>query len=285
MAEPVSSFPPPADPVASAGGAPSAPFERLVRLMELVAASPAAPTAAQCARRLGLPRQSAHRLLGQLEAAGLTQRSLDGGYQPGDRLGRLALAGLAHAWRGGDVRQVLRELVERTGESCNIGVLDRDEVVYVDRVECDWPLRMQLGAGSRVPLHATASGKLLLAHLPARARRRVLAGAPFRRFTDRTIVGAEAMQAELERIRRLGHAVNDGENTVGLVGVAVPVRGADGRVLAGLSVHAPAARTPLDRVLAHLDDLRSLAVRLEHGLKAAARGGRDDEREQEETDG
>ena len=239
---------------------------RMIESVSSIALAPGAPTAAECARRLELPRQTAHRLLAQLEAAGLVQRSLEGGFFPGERLARLATGSLAHAWRGGEVRQVLREVVAHTGESSNVGVLDRDQVVYVDRVECDWPLRMQLGAGSRVPVHATAIGKLLLAYLPARGRRRLLATAPFRRFTDATVVDAETMQVELDRIRRHGHAVNDGENTVGLVGVAVPVRDGNGRVVAGLSVHAPAARTPLARVLEHLPGLHELAARLERAL-------------------
>ena len=135
-------------------------------------------------------------------------------------------------------------------------MLDGSEVVYLDRVETAWPLRMTLQPGSRVPLHCTASGKLLLASLPAARRRRLVATLPLERYTERTLIDANALEAELARIRRVGYATDNEEYLAGLVCVAVPVTLDRRRTAACIAVHAPLARMPLDAAIGHLPALR-----------------------------
>jgi IclR family transcriptional regulator, acetate operon repressor len=133
-------------------------------------------------------------------------------------------------------------------------------VVYLDRVETAFPLRLELAAGSRVPLHCSASGKLFLAHLPRAQRTRLLDGLRYERKTARTLCSREALEGEFERIRREGHAVDAEEFVEGLVCVAVPVRdGVDGPVRCALGLQAPASRMPLEQALRQLDRLRDAA--------------------------
>lgn len=205
-------------------------------------------TLASITRALGLPRQTVHRLLQQLSDEGLVHRGLDPeGYVIGTRLHTLASAVVQARWRQAPLRAHLTRLVAAVGETCNVGVLDGDRVLYVERVECDWPLRAQLRAGDRVPVHATAIGKLLLAHLPSRARARLLDALVLEQYTARTIIERERLATALGEIRRQGYSINDEENTEGLVGIAVPIRDARARVIAGLAMHAPSARTSLAR--------------------------------------
>src|SRR3546814_18752046 len=114
----------------------------------------------------------------------------------------LALMALGRSFRDAPRRVILEQIVETVGETCNVGVLDGSEVVYLDRVECDWPLRTQLRAGSRVPLHCTGMGKLFLATLPARARRRIIESLTFTRYTDTTIPDPTSFEAAPKIIRR-----------------------------------------------------------------------------------
>lgn len=157
---------------------------------------------------------------------------------------------------------MLDALVAELGETCNIGVLDGGEVLYVDRVECHWPLRVQLRPGSRVPVHCTAIGKLLLAHLGAAQRRQLLATLPLTPFTPNTLVTVPELDRALERIRHDGVSINREEDSLGLNAMAVPVRGSDGKVLAGLAVHAPTARLPLERMLECRTRLEDAAARI-----------------------
>lgn len=143
-------------------------------------------------------------------------------------------------------------------------------MVYLDRVETAWPLRMNLQTGSRVPLHCSASGKLLLAHLPRAARQRLLERLPLERFTDSTLTSRAKLERELERIRAAGGATDDQEYITGLICVAAPVRVARGRVAAAVAVHAPTSHLPLDEALKHLPDLERAADALSETLMADA---------------
>ena len=133
-------------------------------VLDLVAAEGRPLGLVEVTERLGLSKPTVHRIMRQLEDEGLLRREpLRERYSVGPRLCTLSINALSSAVQGGAVHAILADLVGRIGETCNIGVLDRTEVVYVDRVECDWPLRLQLAPNSRVPTYCTANGKLLLA--------------------------------------------------------------------------------------------------------------------------
>jgi DNA-binding IclR family transcriptional regulator len=195
-----------------------------------------------------------------LEAAGLVMREPGARrYAPGPRLATLGrnvmLNGSVRAGR----RAILARLVEEIGETCNFTMLDGAEVIYVDRVEAAWPLRMNLTSGSRVPLHCTASGKLLLALLPKASRERITGQLALTRYTDATITDRRQLSSELSRIRASRYATDKEEYHAGLVCVAVPVMNARERACATLAVQAPVSRMPLERALGHLPALRQAA--------------------------
>ena len=122
------------------------------------------------AASLGLPRQTVHRLLGQLQSSGLLLRDpARERFLVGPRLTRLSLAALGSNNRWAPVKSVMQELVDEVGETCNIGVLDGLDYVYVERIECEWPLRIHLEVGNRSPAHCLSGGKVLLAHLEPKA--------------------------------------------------------------------------------------------------------------------
>jgi DNA-binding IclR family transcriptional regulator len=201
-------------------------------------------------------------MLGVLEDAGLVAREPDGRrVVAGPRLARFAHDVLLNQSVRAPRHAILKRLAEDVGETVNLTMLDRGEVVYLDRVESAWPLRMTLQPGSRVPLHCTASGKLLLALLPLARRRRIVAELALTPFTDHTIVDRRRLDVELTAIRRAGFATDNEEYLAGLVCVAVPVT-ASGRVAACVAVHAPVARMPLARAMTHLPALRRAAVAL-----------------------
>jgi DNA-binding IclR family transcriptional regulator len=117
---------------------------------------------------------------------------------------------------------------------------------------------MTLTSGSHVPLHCTASGKLLLALLPKASRERLTSQLPLNRYTDSTITDLRRFAGELARIRANRYATDNEEFHAGLVCVAVPVIGKK-RACAALAVHAPVSRMPLERALSYLPVLRKAA--------------------------
>lgn len=211
----------------------------------------------------GLPKPTVHRILALLEGAGMLVREPEGKrYAPGPRLSALALDVMTGAaWRA-PRHAILQTLVDRIGETCNLTMLDGTEVVYLDRVEAAWPLRLHFQTGSRVPAHCSASGKLLLALMPPRARKRIVETLPLPAFTAKTITDRAAFEDALKRIRKNRVSTDDEEYLDGTVCVAVPVENDTRRVPAVLAVHAPVTRMSLTRALAHVPALRRAAAQL-----------------------
>ena len=145
----------------------------------------------------------------------------------------------------GERHRILDSLVDEIGETCNCTMLDGDEVVYLDRVETAWPLRVNLQPGSRVPLHCSASGKLFLAHMRREARERLLAAAPLPRYTPNTLCDMQALDPEFRSIRKEGASFDREEYLLGIVCMAVPILHGN-RAVAAVALHAPLARLSID---------------------------------------
>lgn len=249
-----------ADPDDFQDSAKTTAIQKAFRLIQAIAASDEPLQLSDLAQQLDMPKPSVHRLLSQLEEVGVIGRDLAGkGYTVGPTWLRLAVDALAVWARRPAVRGVMRKLVDRVRESCNLGVLHDHEVLYLERVECDWPLRLQLQAGSRVPIHCTASGKLLLAQASSRNRRTLLAGLHLQQYTPNTLTAPELLEAECKAIRASGISINREEYHLGLIGVAVPVRRNDNSVVAALAIHAPSFRMSVEMALKHVPLLQAAA--------------------------
>lgn len=146
------------------------PNLRLFALLEVIAGKDRPFTLQAIAEETGLPKPTTHRMLAQLESAGILQRDGNGRhYSTGQRLIRLAETLLLNSTTQGARHAVLRQLVEEIGESCNLTAFSGGEVLYLDRVETAAPLRFYLHSGSRVPVHCSATGKLFLSEMPPRS--------------------------------------------------------------------------------------------------------------------
>jgi DNA-binding IclR family transcriptional regulator len=236
------------------------PALRLFALLEVIAGRNQRFSLQELVEETGLPKPTLHRMLAQLESAGLLQREGDGRhYGTGLRLRRLAENLLFNDTCHGARHAVLRRLVEEIGESCNLTALSGGEVVYLDRVETAAPLRFYLQPGSRVPAHCSASGKLFLARMSPSQRRRLLGHAPLERYTDRTVTDLDALEAELQKVRRDGYAIDNEEFLPGLLCVAVPVQAGDDRPNLAVAVQAPVMRLTPDKALRVLPALQRAA--------------------------
>jgi IclR family acetate operon transcriptional repressor len=248
--------------VRSPDGAPQADSStlRAFSVLELIANAEAPPSLEELTRASGLPKPTVHRILGLLARGGLVQReAFEKRYVVGARVSALSLAVQMRSPARGERRAVLARLVEEIGETCNFTMLDGREVIYLDRVETTANVRLHMKAGSRVPLHCTASGKLFLAYLAPAQVRTLLGPGPLKRYTERTTTSVETLERELRKIRSSGIATDIGEYLVGSVCLAVPVTGPQGRVCAALAVHGPAPRMTLKKGYEFLPALQRAA--------------------------
>lgn len=210
---------------------------------------------------LDLPKPTVNRILQQLEAEGLLQREpANRRYMPGPRTRKMALGIISNTALGAPRHAILQALSEEIGETCNCTILDGDHTIYFDRVEANWPYRIQLPVGSQLPLHCTASGKLFLAHMKPRQRRRLISAAPLKRFTDRTITDTELLMDELKRIESDGIGIDNEEFMTGMVAIAVPVFNAAKEICFTVAVHAPTVRKTLITLRQYIPPLRHAAA-------------------------
>ncbi len=238
-------------------------LEKALLVLETLVGEGQPMASSSLAAHTGLPKATVHRILQQLHGLGLVQRSpRRDHFVVGSRLWDLSAASLAARFAVTPAHAIMEALVAEIRESCNIGILEGGSVRYIDRVECDWPLRLQLQPDDILPAHCVAIGKLLLAAQPLPARQAYLTNATLDRFTPRTITDPTKLGAELERIAVQGYAVNDQEYFELLIGLAVPIRSARGDVIAGLAVHGPLPRMTLERLPALLPVLQKAADKL-----------------------
>ncbi|MEO8080457.1 MAG: IclR family transcriptional regulator [Caldimonas sp.] len=234
---------------------------RAFRILDALAQSENGCSLAELVERVELPRQTVHRLVEHLALAGLLVREPNSRrLQLGSRVERFAVGTLMNGPGRDERHAILRAVVENTGETCNLTALAGTDIVYLDRVETSWPLRMMLAPGSHVPLHATSSGKLLASLLPKPQRERLLSHLVLRGFTESTIIDREALEQEMRetRTRRIG--INRAEHLRGLYGVAVPVMVDRQRACAAVAIQAPEGRMTLEELLAHVPRLREAAT-------------------------
>ena len=244
------------------------PGLRLMELLDLISRQAKPLALPEVMVLTGWPKPTVHRMLSQLEDGGWLVREPGGRrYAMASRLLRLAESVLSNSTQQGVRHAVLRQLVSEVGESCNLTAMSGAEVVYLDRVESAFPLRLELRPGTRVPAHCSASGKLFLAWMGARQRNALLDGLTLTRYTAGTLTEREALEAELETIRRDGHAVDAEEFVEGLVCVAVPVFAPGQRtVRCALALQAPAARMGLAQARLQLPRLQAAAQALARTL-------------------
>lgn len=226
---------------------------RVLMLLEEVANSGVPITPTEVNNRIGLPKPTVHRLFATMEREGFLQRDIDGkSYSPGPRLRKFSINVLSSLRIRTARVAVLTALAEEVGETCNIATPDRDSMIYLDRVETKWPLRIQLPVGTKVPFHCTASGKMYLSTLRPSHLRTFIQSARLAEQTKYTITDADDLTTEIKKVQARGFSTDNEEFLEGMVAVAVPISDARGRLLATLSVHAPTQRISLEELKSHV---------------------------------
>ena len=211
--------------------------DRALRILPLLAEGPA--NLEQVATRLDVHKSTALRLLRTLHEHGMVYRQDDQRYRLGARLFALAQEAMENLDVRGIAHPHLAALGELTGHTVHLAVYEEGEVVYIDKVESRYPVRMYSRIGKPVAITVAAVAKLLLADLPEAERRAVAQGLEYPRYTARSTPDAAAYLAELARVREQGWASDLGGHEESINCVAAPIRGADGRVMAACSLSAP----------------------------------------------
>ncbi|MFC0252540.1 IclR family transcriptional regulator domain-containing protein [Massilia consociata] len=205
-------------------------------------------TIAQISQQTGIPRAAVRRCLHTLRQLGYVDVELNN-YTLRPKILSLGYSYLSSTPLTVSSQSCLDGISRSLNESCSLAVLEEDEVLYVARAATSRVMSVSLGAGSRLPAYCSSLGRVLLAHLPQDALDAYLARVSLAPRTEHTVTDAGALREVLAQVRRDGYAINNEELELGLRSIAVPVRGASGRVLAALNVGAHAARVTPQRMV------------------------------------
>ena len=218
-------------------------LEKALAILELFDQPSVELTATGVAKKLGMSKSTAFRILSVLEARSYLERARDGGaYRLGFMLHRLGSLVEGRAVIQRRARPVLEELKQECDETVHLVVLDDGEALYLDKIEGRKAIRVVSRVGMRLPLHCSGVGKVLLASLSDDEVDAILRLRGLAPFTPNTITERAKLRAELRLVRRKGFAIDNEEIELGLKCVAAPVRDASGGVVAAVSISGPKYR-------------------------------------------
>ena len=198
-------------------------------------------TIAQISQKTGIPRAAVRRCLHTLKQLGYAEAEMNN-FSLRPKVLTLGYSYLSSTPLAVSSQPYLNNISRALNESCSLAVLDESEVLYIARSATSRVMSVALTAGSRLPAYCTSLGRVMLAHLEPDELDAYFARTKLRPMTDRTVVSQKRLREILAGVRQQGYAINDEELELGLRSIAVPVRGASGKVLAALNVGAQAAR-------------------------------------------
>lgn len=201
------------------------------------------------ALQVGLPASTTHRLLNTLEQAGFVRRDPELGiWQVGLTAFSIGNAFLSSRDVVAQARPYMKKLMEDAGETVNLAVENKGEVVYIAQIECIEMMRMIVKLGGRAPVHASAVGKAMMAWMNEEQIEQALRHRGLQRLTPQTITTMSALKEDMKLIRQRGFSYDLEEHTVGLHCVSSPIFNEHGEPIAGLSLSGPKARVTFERL-------------------------------------
>ena len=221
-------------------------IERASSILDILGQSPHGITIRELSSRIKLPKATTHRLLSSLSYFGyVRQDARTRDYFLGFKLVELGQLLLDQLDLRREAEPFLRELAEKTRETVHMVFLDRNEIVYIDKVETEQHtsgLKMASRVGLRNPVHSCAVGKVLMADLPEEVLEHFIKGIELSKRTENTITDLFHLKEHLKLVRKQGYAVDDEENEKGIRCVAAPIFNETGKVVSAISISGPAFR-------------------------------------------
>jgi DNA-binding IclR family transcriptional regulator len=248
----------------SGGGVQS--VDRAVSVLEILAQRGEAGVS-EVAADIGVHKSTAFRLLAALEDRELVEQTQERGkYRLGFGILRLASAVPGQLDVTHQARAVCEQLAAQLGETVNIAVRRSHFVVNIDQARGPSAVAAHNWVGELTPLHATSSGKVLLAHMTADERRKLLTSSGLARLTPHTVTSQRELETQLEMVERDGYAASIEELEEGLNAIAAPVRDHTGGVIAALSVSGPVYRFTEERIRDVTTDVVAAAAAVSHRM-------------------
>jgi IclR family transcriptional regulator, KDG regulon repressor len=244
---------------------------RASSILDILAQSPQGISIRELSDKIGLPKGTTHRLLSSLSYFGyVRQDPKTRNYLLGLKLVELGHLLLSQLDLRKEAEPFLKDLAERTRETVHLVFLDRNEIVYIDKVETDQNpsgLKMASRVGLRNPAHSSAVGKVLLAHFSEEELKNFIKEKGLLKRTENTIVDPTQLREHLKSVRTQGYAIDDEENEKGIRCVAAPIYNEVGKPVAAMSISGPAFRITKKLIQESLKkEVMETALKISQGL-------------------
>ena len=241
--------------------------DRVLHLLEIMADEKTELELTELCKKTHINTTTLYRLLETLKSRGfVTQNPYTGRYRLGLKLLELGQAVTEQTELRKIALPFLQELMEKTGETANLVILDEGEATYIEKVESPASLRMFHRIGRRAPAHTTGVGKVLLAALPSEKITEIVKSKGLPKLTENTITSPEKLQEELEKIRKNGFAIDNEECEVGAKCIAAPIRDYTNQVVAAVSISGPSARLSEGRLNELAEVVKDIAYRISQNI-------------------
>ncbi len=215
----------------------------------------------ELSRKLGIPKSSTHVIVVTLERLGYLEREAGGLHYALGMKAHMLGQGMMKTLRLADLAQpLMRELAEQLRVPAHLAVPDKDQGVFIQKVDAPGLIKFDTYVGRRMDLHCTAVGKVILTFGPAEIREHTLAKPVYMRYTDHTLTTPKQLVRDLKRVQKLGYASDDEEEELEVRCVAVPVLAPSGRFLAALSVTGTVRQIGVDAVERFAEALKKTAA-------------------------
>lgn len=235
---------------------------KAMQLLDLLAAAKEPMSLAEISQKTGCPKSTVHGLLSTMRDYSVIAQDEQGRYMLGIRLFEYGCT-LSSSWSILETaRPFIQHISYETGQTVFLSILDRGEVITLDHAESRIGLQVIAEVGCRLPVHCTSQGKLFLAYMSEREREALLERTIFSPYTEHTITSEEMLLKELEQIREMGFALENGEYKAGLRSVSAPIFDQDGRVRYAIGIIGMFRHIETEQFSKAVDVVRKTAAKI-----------------------
>lgn len=223
--------------------------KRALAILECLDSARRGLNISEMSRKLQIPKSSTHVIVHTLEHLGYVERESAGGHYSLGLKAHILGNGMTGTLHLADIAQPhMARLAETLRVPVHLAVPDKDQGVFIQKIDAPGIIKFDTYVGRRMDLHCTAVGKIILAFGPSDTRERILAKQVYMRYTKHTITSPKMLLRELKRVRKLGYACDDEEEELDVRCIAVPVQTQSGQFLAALSATGVISQIPFDAV-------------------------------------
>jgi DNA-binding IclR family transcriptional regulator len=241
--------------------------ERAILILKLLGQEPGGLTISQITQEISIAKSTVFTILTTLNLYGLVERAEETGrYQLGMALFTLGSSVIERLDIRSRAYPILKSLAQQTRLTTHLGIIDEDEVIYIEKIEGQGPIQISSAVGRRMGVHCTSLGKTILAHLPEEKLQTIFTGSKLPQRTPNTITSVPLLQDDLSRTKERGYAFDDEENELGIRCLGAPIFNHRGEVLYAVSISGPRDRVSLDTIEQLAEQLKQAAYEISQAV-------------------